>query len=67
MNYIKIILGKDIGSIIFNYLLPLKRKINLESLKYNIEWIQIYLDLDGTKTKIHRSKAINGYYWTMIK
>jgi hypothetical protein len=66
MNYINIV-GKDIGSIIGKYLLPPKREINIEKLKYNIEWIQIYLDLDGTKTKIIRRKSIEGYYWTMIK
>ena len=50
MNYIKLIMGKDIGSIIGKYLLPCKifiesnRKLNLESLIFNTELIPFYLD-----------------------
>jgi hypothetical protein len=50
MNYIKLILGKDISSIIGKYLLPSKkliesnRKLNFLSLEYNTELIPYYLD-----------------------
>ena len=70
MNYIKIILCKDIGNIISKYLLPSKifiendRKLNLVYLNDYIEWIKIYLNDDSKQLRYSR-KYLNGYYWTM--
>ena len=77
MNYIKLIIGKDIGSIIGKYLLPnieSNRKLNLISIRYNTYLIQYYLDKSKKLNKIKnleysRSDCVYGYgnkiFWTM--
>jgi hypothetical protein len=73
MNYIKLIIGKDIVSIIGKYLLPSKidiennRKTNLINLNNSIYWIRYHLSCTKEYINIREFFDDNGggKYWTM--